>query len=56
MKSAHPGDPKNYKDLRVFFDMGVSENGGIPYFGVLIVRVLLFRALYKGPLFSETPI
>ena len=27
----------------------------VPYFGVPI-RILLFRALYLGPLFSETPI
>ena len=29
--------------------MGVSENrggGGVPYFGVLIIRILLFRVLY----------
>ena len=24
-------------------------------FGVLIIRILLFRVLYWGPLFSETP-
>ena len=29
---------------------------GVPYFGVLIIRILLFRVLYWGPLFSETPI
>ena len=31
--------------------MGVSENrGGVPYFGVLIVRILLFRGtLFWGP-------
>ena len=28
---------------------------GAPYFGVLIIRILLFRVLYLGPLFSETP-
>ena len=28
---------------------------GVPYFGVLIIRILLFRVLYLGPLFSETP-
>ena len=27
-----------------------------PYFGVLIIRILLFEVLYQGPLFSETPI
>ena len=36
--------------------MGVSEFLGVPYFGVLILRILLFRVLYWGPLFSETPI
>ena len=27
---------------------------GVPYLGVLTTRILLFRVLYKGPLFSET--
>ena len=27
-------------------NMGVSENWGVPYFGVLIIRILLFRVLY----------
>ena len=35
--------------------MRVSENEGAPYFGVLIMGILLFRVLYSGPLFSETP-
>ena len=37
--------------------MGVSENKGgeVPYFGVRIIRILLFRVLYLGPLFSATP-
>ena len=29
---------------------------GVPYFGLLIIRILLFRVLYLGALFSETPI
>ena len=29
---------------------------GVPYFGVLIIRILLFVVLYWGPPFSETPI
>ena len=29
---------------------------GIPYFGVLIMRILLFRVLYSGPLFRYSPI
>ena len=28
---------------------------GVPYFGVLIIRILLFRVLYLGHLFSENP-
>ena len=35
--------------------MGVSENEGVPYFGVLKIKILLFRVLYLGALFSETP-
>ena len=27
----------------------------VPYFGVLIIRILLFGVLHEGPLFSETP-
>ena len=27
----------------------------VPYLGVLMIRILLFRVLYWGPLFSETP-
>ena len=27
-------------------DMGVSEHKGVPYIGVLIIRILLFRVLY----------
>ena len=33
--------------------MGLSENKGVPYFGVLILRILLFRVLYLGLLFSD---
>ena len=35
---------------------GSFRKFGLPYFGVLIIRILLFRVLYYGPLFSETPI
>ena len=28
----------------------------VPYLGVLMIRILLFRVLYWGPLFSEAPI
>ena len=35
---------------------GVSENSGYLILGVLITRILLFRVLYWGPLFLETPI
>ena len=30
----------------IYIYMGVSENLGVPYFGILIVRILLFRVLY----------
>ena len=36
--------------------MGVSNNKGVPDFGVLIISILLFRVLHWGPLFSETSI
>ena len=36
-------------------DLGFSENGGYLIWGVLLRRILLFRVLYWGPLFSETP-
>ena len=35
--------------------LGVSENEGYLFWGVLIIRILLFRVLYYGPLFSEAP-
>ena len=46
------GDPEALEPL--------SSNGsfrklGVPYLGVLKIRILLFKVLYKGPLFSETP-
>ena len=34
---------------------GSFRNLGVPYLGVRIIRILLFRALYQGPLFSENP-
>ena len=34
--------------------MGVSENrGGVPYFGVLIIRILLFRYCIRVPYFRN---
>ena len=37
--------------------LGISENQGyLSFGGVLIIEILLFRVLYWGPLFSETPI
>ena len=35
---------------------GSFRKQGVPYSRVLIRRILLFRVLYSGPLFSETPI
>ena len=34
--------------------MWASPKIRVPYFGALIIRILLFRVLYWGPLFSET--
>ena len=42
-KALNPGDTWDFPKIRA------------PYFGVLIIRILLFRVLYWGPLFSETP-
>ena len=36
--------------------MGSFRKLGVPYLGVLIIRILLFGVLYEGPLFPETPI
>ena len=36
-------------------DMGVSENRGVPYFGVLIRRILLFRAILGSSSFGTPP-
>ena len=33
---------------------GSFPKQGVSYFGVLKIRILLFRVLYQGPLFSET--
>ena len=41
--------------IRSFFTCGGFRKLGVPYFGVLIMRILLFRVLYWFPLFSETP-
>ena len=35
--------------------MGHSENSGYLTLGVLIIRILLFRVLYEGPLVSGYP-
>ena len=37
-------------------EFGSFRKVGVPYYGVLKIRILLFRVLYQGPLFSETPI
>ena len=48
---AEGSDPVE-RDLK----FGSLRKFGVPYFGVLKARILLFRVLYWGPLFSETPI
>ena len=35
-------------------EVGSFRKLGVPYLGVLIIRILLFRVLYRGPIFSET--
>ena len=35
--------------------LGSFRKLGVPYFGVLIIRIRLFRVLYQDPLFLETP-
>ena len=47
-KAGTPDRPRSLKPdkLKVMnIYMGVSEKVGVPYFGVLIIRVLLFRVL-----------
>ena len=39
-----------------FQEFGSFRKLRVPEFGVLQIRILLFRVLYKGPIFSETPI
>ena len=34
---------------------GSFRKVGVPYFEVLIIRILVFRVLHQGPLFPETP-
>ena len=41
------------KDVKALH--GSFRKLGVPYFGVLIVRILLFSVLYQGPPSSETP-
>ena len=43
------------KQLLLRFGTFRKWGGGVPYLGVLIIRILLFRVPYYGPLFSETP-
>ena len=42
--------------VRVSVPFGSFRKLEVPYFRVLIIRILLFRVLSQGPLFSETPI
>ena len=53
--------PASWKRIKTVFSIqSTALNGsfrklGVPYFGILIIRNRLFRVLYWGPLFSETP-
>ena len=44
---------RQYRDKEPVTNMRVSENYGYLIFGDLIIKILLFRILYLGPLFSE---
>ena len=46
----------SYKGSIKSLGLLIYENLGVPYIGVLIIRILLFRVLCEGPIFSETPI
>ena len=37
------------------FLCGSFQKVGVPYVGVLVIRILPFKVLYSVPLFSETP-
>ena len=51
--SQTPGDFPSF--LALIPRNGSFRKLGVPYLGVLIIRILLFRVLYESPLFSETP-
>ena len=55
-KGIHKGSFKRiYTGSIKGLGLGSFRKLGVPYLGVLIVRILLLRMLYSGPLFSETP-
>ena len=47
--------------MKAFSCLGLSDTYGIfpklgvPYLGVLIIRILLFRVIYLGPYFRKPP-
>ena len=55
--SGSPGRPLQLPDPHLqAFIWEFPKIGGSLLLGVLIIRILLFRVLYQGPRFSETPI
>ena len=49
-------NPREHSKIRWPKAYGSFRKLGIPYLGVLIIGILLFRVPYWGPLFSEAPI
>ena len=55
MLQAKLGNPEDAITPERFTLNGSFGKLGVPYFVVLIIRILLFRVLNLGPLFSTTP-
>ena len=53
------GESQGTRDLETLELSGLKDGSfrkvGVPYFGVLRIRILLFRVQNQGPLVSETP-
>ena len=54
-RGSQPAGSCCYSKVLLLLDSnGSFRKLGGPYLGVLVIRILLFRVLYWGPLFSET--
>ena len=57
LEASSGGGVKKHVGVSVPQDgFGSFRKLGLPYLGVLIIRILLSRVLYWDPLFSETPV